>query len=165
MSALTRFRPKSAQAAGIVPGPSLAPLRSGRTHDVPVAPDLGQRFSRMRAACPIHKEMTMRTFIGAALVAMLVALPASATFAQSDKPAAATKPALNLNTATQDQLEELPGIGRATAQRIIEYRQKSGGFKKVEELMNVKGIGEKSFLRLKPLISVPVKTEKPAGEQ
>ena len=61
---------------------------------------------------------------------------------------------VNLNTATAAQLEALPGVGPATAMRILEYRQKSGGFKKVEELMNVKGIGEKSFLKLKPLVTV-----------
>jgi competence protein ComEA len=65
---------------------------------------------------------------------------------------------INLNTATLAQLETLPGIGRATAERILEYRQKSG-FKKVEDLMNVRGVGEKSFLKLKPLVTVaPART-------
>ncbi len=83
---------------------------------------------------------------------------AATTYAQSDrsapKPTAETSAQLNLNTATQAQLEMLPGIGASTAQRIIEYRQKSGGFKKVEDLMNVRGVGEKSFLKLKPLVTV-----------
>ena len=61
---------------------------------------------------------------------------------------------LNLNAATVAQLEALPGIGRATAERIVEYRQKNGGFKKAEDLMNVRGIGEKNFLKLKPLVTV-----------
>ena len=61
---------------------------------------------------------------------------------------------LNLNTATVAQLETLPGIGKSTAARIVEYREKSGGFKKIEDLMNVRGIGEKNFLKLKPLVTV-----------
>lgn len=61
---------------------------------------------------------------------------------------------LNLNTATVAQLESLPGIGKSVAERILEYREKVGSFKKVEDLMNVRGIGEKSFLKLKPLVTV-----------
>lgn len=61
---------------------------------------------------------------------------------------------LNLNSATAAELENLPGIGAKTAVRIIEYRQKKGPFKKIEELMNVQGIGEKSFLKLKSQITV-----------
>ena len=74
--------------------------------------------------------------------------------AKAAKPADTAAALLNLNTATLEQLERLPGVGPATAKRILEYRQKSGGFKKIEELMNVRGIGEKSFLRLKPQITV-----------
>ena len=108
----------------------------------------------------------MRQIIRALLIATLVVSWSPAATAQSDKPPVVTKSAtINLNAATLDQLQDLPGIGRATAQRILDYRQKSGGFKKIEELMNVRGIGEKSFLKLKPLISVAARTDKPAGER
>lgn len=63
-------------------------------------------------------------------------------------------PPINLNTATAAQLEALPGIGARTAERIVEFRQKNGGFKKVEDLMQVRGVGEKSFLKLKPMLTV-----------
>jgi competence protein ComEA len=72
--------------------------------------------------------------------------------------ATATAP-VNLNTATAEQLATIPGVGPRMAERIIDYRQKNGGFKKVEDLMNVSGVGEKSFLKMKPLITVtPPKT-------
>ena len=78
---------------------------------------------------------------------------AQAPAAKAQKAGAAATP-LNLNTATVSQLDSLPGIGKATADRIVEYRQKNGGFKKSEELMNVKGVGEKNFLKLKTLVTV-----------
>jgi competence protein ComEA len=73
---------------------------------------------------------------------------------------------VNINSASVAQLQTLPGIGASTAQRIVDYRQKNGAFKKIEELMNVKGIGEKSFLKLKPVVTVGAdKGDRPAGEK
>ncbi len=61
---------------------------------------------------------------------------------------------VNLNTATKDELVALNGIGPAKAQAIIDYRTQHGGFKSVEELKDVKGIGAKRFEKLKPELSV-----------
>ena len=110
----------------------------------------------------------MRTTFATVLAICAIVLTAPTLLAahggQSTQAAvASSKPAINLNTATVDQLETLPGIGQKTAERIIEYRTKSGGFKRIEDLMNVKGIGEKSFLKLKPLVAVPPKTDKAPG--
>ena len=96
----------------------------------------------------------MTSVIAGALTIVLAGLPARAT---AQEPPASARPAaavVNLNTASASDLEALPGVGPKTAVLIVEYRQKSGNFKKIEELMNVKGIGEKSFLKLKNLITV-----------
>ena len=62
--------------------------------------------------------------------------------------------ALNLNTATKEELIDLPGIGPAKAKAILDYRTANGGFKSVEELKDVKGIGAKRFEKLKAELTV-----------
>ena len=101
-----------------------------------------------------------------ALSAVVIAQPSlAAAQAPAGSPAAAAQPdpeaIVNLNTATAKDLETLPGVGARTAERIIEYRQKNGPFKKIEDLMNVQGIGEKAFLKLRARLAVaPPKSER-----
>ena len=72
-----------------------------------------------------------------------------------------TKPAekkvtfpVNINTASKQELEALPGIGEVLSQRIIDYRQANGSFTSVDELVKIKGIGEKTLAKLKPYATV-----------
>jgi competence protein ComEA len=112
------------------------------------------------------EEHHMVRIVFALVAAAAITAAATATPSAQTKPAsAAAKPAtssakaasgaiVNINTASVAELTTLPGIGEKTAARIIEYRQKNGNFKKVEELMNVRGIGEKNFLKLKPQLAI-----------
>jgi competence protein ComEA len=104
--------------------------------------------------------MDRRSFL---LIVAIVLAGASSLLAQTDTPPAKTpKPAvaaastqvINLNTANAIQIATLPGIGPKAADLIVQYRQKNGNFKKVEEIMNVRGIGEKTFLKIKSRITV-----------
>lgn len=68
--------------------------------------------------------------------------------------AAAVTGLININTADQSQLDTLPGIGPALAQKIIQYREVNGPFKSIDDLKNVSGIGDKNFENLKDRITV-----------
>ena len=61
---------------------------------------------------------------------------------------------INLNSATAAELDALDGIGATYAQRIIDYREANGGFKSIEEIKNVKGIGDKTFEKFKDKITI-----------
>jgi competence protein ComEA len=69
-------------------------------------------------------------------------------------PSGAASGPLNLNTATAAQLEELPGVGPVLAQRIVEYRDQHGGFRTVDELRDVPGIGDAIFRQLESRVTV-----------
>jgi len=116
----------------------------------------------------------MRALFIVFAMAALAVLPAAAqqqkaqsgsTRSAAAKSAVSPSSPININSATQAQFEALPGIGPKVAQRIVEYRQKNGQFKKVEDLMNVKGIGEKSFLKLKPYLTISEKATNPGTPQ
>jgi competence protein ComEA len=80
--------------------------------------------------------------------------PGSPSQPNKPNPDAETGALINLNTATLEQLDQLPGIGPAIAQRIIDYREQSGSFKTIEEITEVSGIGEATFNKIKDLITV-----------
>lgn len=66
--------------------------------------------------------------------------------------------AVNINTATQEELASLPHIGPTKAKAIVEYRKANGGFKALDELKKIKGIGDKTFEKLKPQLSLTGET-------
>jgi competence protein ComEA len=103
----------------------------------------------------------MRSVFSKALVlavsAAVLVVPLLAQQAQQAQQAQAGKSAgekINLNSASLDELQKLPRIGPKVAQRIIDFRKQNGPFKRVEDLMKVRGIGEKLFSQLKDRITV-----------
>jgi comEA protein len=72
----------------------------------------------------------------------------------------ASEKKININTASLTELQELPRIGEKVAQRIIDFRKTNGKFKKIEEIMKVRGIGEKVFKQIKDRITVGKSSKK-----
>ena len=93
-----------------------------------------------------------RGWLRACVLALPLAL-AAAPFAAS-----ALSGVVNVNTASAEELSLLPGVGPSRARAIIELRQQRGGFKRVEDLLEVKGIGESSLAKLKPYLAVDGKS-------
>lgn len=103
-------------------------------------------------------------FAACLIVAMglpvLQAAPAArtSTAAKSAAPNFETKgSAIDVNTADAEKLTELPGIGEALARRIVEYRKEHGPFKSIDDLLNVRGIGERMLDKLRDRVSVGTK--------
>ena len=90
----------------------------------------------------------------ALLVAALLLAPAALATAQTTK----LEGVVNVNLATHEELQLLPGVGPARASAIIEYRKQHGPFKKLEELTAVSGIGDKALARMRPHCALSGKT-------
>lgn len=102
------------------------------------------RETRMAGACA-----------AAWALALVVALASAPALAGGEPHVSGT---VNVNTATAEQLQLLPGIGEARAQAVIAARKRRGGFKQVEDLLEVKGIGEVSLEQLRPYVTVEGRT-------
>lgn len=81
-------------------------------------------------------------------------ITSSGVTTNSDESESTKNAKVNINTATQAQLETLSGIGPSTATKIIAYRQENGKFKKIEDIKNVSGIGDSKFEKIKDYITV-----------
>jgi competence protein ComEA len=92
----------------------------------------------------------------ALVLALVVALAAAASAPAADDPRLVG--VVNVNTATVEELQLLPGIGETRARAIVAARQQRGSFESVDELVAVKGIGETSLVRLRPFVRVDGKT-------
>jgi len=98
--------------------------------------------------------MTSRKTRIVCVLALCLGLALSSISVMAQKPASAAPEKINLNTATSEQLQSIPGIGPAMAKNILDYRTKVGKFNKIEEIINVKGIGEKKFQKIKDRLAV-----------
>ena len=98
--------------------------------------------------------MTLRRVNLAWAFLLILGLALNPAGALAQKAKAPSTEKVNLNTATVEQLMTLPGIGPSMAKKIIEHRTKNGKFTKIEEILNVKGIGEKKFQKMKDRLVV-----------
>lgn len=98
--------------------------------------------------------MTQKLFhrLGFPIVAFVFLVCATQSLAGTKKHPP-TKP-INLNTATSAQLQELPGVGPVTAKAILDFRAKSGPFRRVEDLLAVHGISQNKLKKLRPYVTV-----------
>lgn len=92
-------------------------------------------------------------FVWALVLGLLVSFSLPG-YSQQNRSGQSAIKKININTATAQELTTLPRIGPKKAAAIIEFRNKNGKFQRIEDIMKVKGIGEKTFLRLKDLITV-----------
>jgi len=93
-----------------------------------------------------------KKFLVLTLVAVVLATFAPALWSQPAQEQGTEK--ININTATAEEIAQLKNIGSAYAMRIVEYRQENGPFEKAEDILKVKGIGEKTYELNKKIITV-----------
>ena len=102
-----------------------------------------RNFPRLRVAIRVSAALAVALFVVGACLAQ----------AKAKKLPPPSKP-IDLNTASSEQLQRLPGVGPVTAQRILDYRKKSGPFQAVEDLLAVKGISTKRLEKIRPYVMV-----------
>ncbi len=120
-----------------------------KPEDIMNVPGIGQKtYEKMKDRIKVEGKETNTQIV----TAIVTANVGNTNAAISTNNAQSVK--ININTADFETLQELPNIGPTKAQAIIEYRNQNGGFKSIDEIKNVKGIGDKTFEQLKDLICI-----------
>ena len=104
----------------------------------------------------LWRRLAIAAFMAVAIVAS-IGVPALAAGAEGPRAAEARGEAasqVDINTASVEELMTVPGIGQVIAQRIVEFRDKNGPYKSIDDLLKVQGIGEKSLARIREHLSV-----------
>lgn len=106
---------------------------------------------------PIHRRRRITVAVAttlALLAAVASAGPLAATPAPANSGNSSTGQKIDINRAGPEELATIPGIGKSLAQRIVDFRTEHGAFTRVEDLLKIKGIGEKSFQKIRPHVTV-----------
>lgn len=112
---------------------------------------------------PVRLIVLVRKSGALAAVGVFLLCLATGCLAQTKKKIPPSRP-VDINAASLEQLEQLPGIGPVFAHRIVDYRKNTGPFRNVDELMAVKGIGEKRMEKLRKYVMVKNPTPTPTPE-
>jgi competence ComEA-like helix-hairpin-helix protein len=107
----------------------------------------------------------MRKSLSIIAMALAILLTPLAAFADEAAPATSARGVVNINTADASQLAYLPGVGPKSAERIVAWRKENGPFRKASDLMQVKGIGDKTFATMSPYVVVDGKTTLTSKQQ
>lgn len=151
----------------ILPRPVLVhstPVRLSPLSPVPVEPPRGRILGRPEPIAPPATPAATAVAIATEAPSSVSAeagpeepVVTAAVAASNASPARFKNPGdgvVNLNTASAEELTRLPGVGPSTAQKILDYRQEIGSFTEAAQLLQVKGIGEKKFAKMKPFVTV-----------
>lgn len=152
MEAGTRLKDALHWAGGVLPDADLEainlaePLEDGRQYRVPQRQSAGHIAASPSTEAPRVQAQVLATPRPSRTTPRAVAGQASPRATSAKAPPAP----IDLNRATLEEMQQLPGVGPATAQRILDYRSEIGGFKSVDDLDGVKGIGPKKLDKIRP---------------
>lgn len=130
-------------------------LRIGLISDVPSAQDDERHQPNPTLGIGLRSDVPSAPLLMLTILLSVLFASCSARVVYDPQPITAASPnAININTGSADELEELPHIGRKTAEAIVDHRERHGAFRRVEHLMLIRGVSEARFKKIRNLIRI-----------